>query len=133
MKVIDIEHYIFGANGSYGSCRLRIYHFNGRTIVIATAPHTALGAPNHLPGLALTITNGMVDIANRVEWELGIEFDVMIEHYPPRGTYGKRYGEEFALVAFQENVPSVRQRYFDADWGFISRRDVEEMIGQSLD
>jgi hypothetical protein len=136
MRVVDIRRFVFGGVDSsppYGTCRLRVYHFNRTTTVIVTAVYDTDGMRDDLPGLTLNITTGIADIANRVHGELCIAFDALIEHYPARISRGKLYSEEFALVAFRQNARKAQQPYADPDWYFMYRSEVEGFIGQPLD
>jgi hypothetical protein len=131
MKLIDIRRFIFGGTDEIpvmGVCRVRAFYHNGCTTVIASGNFTQAGELDEFAGMNLMITDGIEDIARRVVTELNIDFDQIIEHYPPHDGYD----EYFGIVRFLE-FATERGHFAYPDWYPLTRLQVSERIGQPLD
>ncbi len=125
-KTIDTTHNYGGYFGCASQCRIRVYHAPERPpVVIATELPENQGT---------SVTNMAERLAT--EWardeETGEAAEIVwIEHYPEeRNRFGRRVFEEtFALVTFQCGQLG---EFTNPEWQYITRAEVERMIGEPL-
>lgn len=125
-KIIDTIHHYKGYFGCASMCRIRVYHDAERPpVVVATELEDNEGT---------SVTNTAEHLAThwaRDEAIGEVGEIVWIEHYPEEhNRRGNRMFEEtFSLVTFRRGK---RGEYTHPEWQYISRADVEAIIGTNV-
>jgi hypothetical protein len=121
---LDYKHFLHS-----GWCEARIYRHAGEVIAVASE---VIQPDGEYASDGLSITNGIEAVAESIAAFTAQSF-TLVEHDPARGYrldlarqrgYSPQFGEDFALVTFQG--PGFQR----PEWRLISRRQVEELIGE---
>jgi hypothetical protein len=125
-KIIDTIHNYKGYFGCASQCRIRVYHDPEQTpVVIATElpENEGTSVTNMAEPLATEwARDEATGEANEILW---------IEQYQEeRNRFGRLMFEEtFALVTFR---PGQRGELTNPEWHYITRAEVERMIGEAV-
>ena len=117
MLLTDITHHYKPFERFNAHCRLRIYQYNERHVVIATemADNKEIAITNYWPELAHEIAQ---------QYDLNLAQTIWIEHYP-QGDYalaGER-GDTFDRLTLGGDLPQ---------WRRLTLKEVEELVGETL-